>query len=81
MPRVVSLFLPTWPTDRVRRKLADAAPSPEAPLVLVGRDARRRERRRLTEIGRFGLAPPAADGDAEGPGVLGGELEPAGGGH
>jgi protein ImuB len=42
MPRVVSLFLPTWPTDRLRRKLADAAPPPEAPLVLVGREGRRR---------------------------------------
>src|SRR4051812_19011542 len=42
MPRVVSLFLPTWPTDRVRRTLGDAAPSPDAPLVLVGRDGRRR---------------------------------------
>ena len=42
MPRVVSLFLPTWPTDRFRRKSGDAAPPPEAPLVLVGRDGRRR---------------------------------------
>ena len=42
MPRVVSLFLPTWSTDRMRRKLADAAPPPEAPLVLVGRKGRRR---------------------------------------
>jgi protein ImuB len=37
MRRVVSLFLPTWSTDRVRRKMSsawpDAAPSPEAPLV------------------------------------------------
>ncbi|TIP26225.1 MAG: DNA polymerase Y family protein [Mesorhizobium sp.] len=42
MPRVVSLFLPTWPTDRFRRKSGDAAPPPETPLVLVGRDGRRR---------------------------------------
>ena len=42
MPRVVSLFLPTWSTDRVRRKAGDAAPPPETPLVLVGRDGRRR---------------------------------------
>src|SRR4051812_35093299 len=42
MPRVVSLFLPTWPTDRVRRTLGDAAPSPDTPLVLVGRDGRGR---------------------------------------
>src|SRR4029077_8347534 len=42
MPRVVSLFLPTWSTDRVRRKLGDAAPPAEAPLVLIGREGRRR---------------------------------------
>src|SRR5580704_8476443 len=42
MPRVVSLFLPTWPTDRVRRNLGAAAPSAEAPLVLIGREGRRR---------------------------------------
>ncbi|WP_246679953.1 hypothetical protein [Mesorhizobium sp. B1-1-9] len=42
MARVVSLFLPTWPTDRVRRKAGDAAPPAEAPLVLIGRDKNRR---------------------------------------
>ena len=42
MTRVVSLFLPTLSTDRVRRKSGDAAPPVEAPLVLVGRDGRRR---------------------------------------
>ena len=41
MPRVVSLFLPTWSTDRIRRQLAAAAPPAEAPLVLIGRDGRR----------------------------------------
>ena len=42
MTRVVSLFLPTWPTDRLRRQAGDAAPPPEAPLVLVGREGSRR---------------------------------------
>jgi len=42
MTRVISVFLPTLSTDRVRRKTGDAAPSPEAPLILVGRDGRRR---------------------------------------
>ncbi|MGY4501205.1 hypothetical protein ACVWYH_005136 [Bradyrhizobium sp. GM24.11] len=41
MTRVVSLFLPTWSTDRVRRKAGDAAPPIEAPLALVGRDGRK----------------------------------------
>ncbi|MGD9844745.1 MAG: DNA polymerase Y family protein [Variibacter sp.] len=42
MTRVVSLFLPTWPTDRARRMLGDAAPPRETPFILVGRDGRRR---------------------------------------
>jgi protein ImuB len=42
MRRVVSLFLPTWPTDRLRRKLGTSAPPPEVPLVVAGRDGRRR---------------------------------------
>lgn len=42
MPRVVSLFLPRWPTDRLRRKSGDAAPPSETPLVLIGREGRRR---------------------------------------
>lgn len=42
MPRVVSLFLPTWSTDRLRRKLGDTAPPAEAPLVLIGREGGRR---------------------------------------
>src|SRR5271167_3120763 len=42
MPRVVSLFLPTWPTDRVRRNLGTAAPPAETPLVLIGREGSRR---------------------------------------
>lgn len=42
MRRVVSLYLPTWPTDRLRRRLGVDAPSPETPLVLVGRVGRKR---------------------------------------
>jgi len=42
MRRVVSLFLTTWSTDGVGRKLGGAAPSAEAPLVLVGREGSRR---------------------------------------
>ena len=43
MQRVVSIFLPTWPTDRLRRKLGAAAPDAALPLVLVGQTGRRRE--------------------------------------
>src|SRR5688500_9696512 len=42
MTRVVSLFLPTWSTDRLRRRAGDAAPPAEAPLVLIGREGSRR---------------------------------------
>jgi protein ImuB len=42
MRRVVSLFLPNWSTDRVRRHLGSAAPPADAPLVLAGREGRRR---------------------------------------
>ena len=42
MTRVISIFLPTLSTDRVRRKAGDAAPPRETPLILVGRDGRRR---------------------------------------
>ncbi|THK37048.1 DNA polymerase Y family protein [Ensifer sp. MPMI2T] len=41
MTRVVSLFLPSWSTDRLRRKAGDAAPPTEAPLALIGRDGRK----------------------------------------
>src|SRR5690606_31347626 len=34
--------LPTWSTDRLRRKAGDAAPPAEAPLVLIGREGNRR---------------------------------------
>jgi protein ImuB len=42
MTRVVSLFLPTSSTDRLRRKAGDAEPPAEAPLVLIGREGSRR---------------------------------------
>lgn len=42
MRRVVSLYLPHWSIDRLRRGLGEAAPPPDTPTVLVGRDRRRR---------------------------------------
>ena len=41
MRRVISLFLPTWATDRVRRK-SDGAPPREHPVVTVLQDGNRR---------------------------------------
>lgn len=42
MARVVSLYLPLWPTDRIRKRLEPDAPAPETPLALAGREGRRR---------------------------------------
>jgi protein ImuB len=42
MKRVISLYLPTWPTDRLRRHLGALAPPAEVPLVMIGREGRRR---------------------------------------
>jgi protein ImuB len=42
MRRVVSLFLPAWSSDRLRRILGGDAPPAEAPLVLIGREGGRR---------------------------------------
>ena len=41
MPRVVSLYLPAWPTDRLRRSGSSAAP-PDEPLATVAQDGARR---------------------------------------
>ena len=43
MARVVSLYFPTFPTDRFRRVRGNAAPSADEPLVLVTRRGNRRE--------------------------------------
>ena len=46
MARVVSLFLPRWPTDRFRKATGGESPppemAPETPLILVGRQGSRR---------------------------------------
>ncbi|OYQ37511.1 nucleotidyltransferase [Niveispirillum lacus] len=42
MNRVVSLYLPNWPIDRLRRAAGDAASPADRPLVLAGRIRKRR---------------------------------------
>ena len=42
MQRVVSLYLPTWSTDRYRRLSGQNAPPVEKPLVMIGRQGSRR---------------------------------------
>lgn len=73
MPRVVSLFLPRWSTDRLRRKLGDASPPADQPLVLIGREGRRRV---VTAVDvnaeRLGLrlGMPVAKAQAIAPGLI-----------
>jgi protein ImuB len=43
MARIIAIHLPTWPTDRLRRKLGAAAPDASVALVMVGQKGRRRE--------------------------------------
>jgi protein ImuB len=42
MSRVVSIFLPTWPTDRLLRVLDGSGPPDDAPLILARRDGNKR---------------------------------------
>lgn len=42
MNRVVSVYLPNWPIDRLRRAAGDTAPPADHPLVLAGRQQNRR---------------------------------------
>lgn len=37
MARVISVYLPTWPIDRLRRAGGDVTPAPDARLVIAGR--------------------------------------------
>jgi protein ImuB len=73
MPRVVSLFLPSWPTDRLRRKLGEMAPPAEAPLVLVGREGAKRVVLAVDEAARamgLHLGMPVAKARILVPGLL-----------
>src|SRR4051812_10389893 len=79
MKRVVSLFLPTWPTDRLRRKLGGVAPPPEVPVILVGRAGPRRLVTAANAAARtLGLHPgmPASQAQALVQGLLIHDAEP-----
>src|SRR5687768_5857948 len=79
MTRVVSLFLPSWPTDRLVRRLGASAPPPEAPLALIGHDGRRRTVTATNAAGRaLGLKPGLAATQAHAlvPGLVAHVAEP-----
>lgn len=42
MARVISVYLPTWPTDRLRRVAGETTPPADTPLVLAGKEKNRR---------------------------------------
>src|ERR1700730_1026638 len=79
MPRAVSLFLPAWSTDRVRRQLG-AAPPAEAPLVLIGHEGRRRVVLALDAAARragLRVGMPATKAQAVVPGLIVKDADPA----
>ncbi|MGH6839829.1 MAG: Y-family DNA polymerase, partial [Methylocella sp.] len=72
MPRVVSLFLPSWSTDRARRTVG-AAPPADVPLVLIGQEGRRRVVLALDAAARragLRVGMPAAKAQALVPGLI-----------
>ena len=85
MTRVVSLFLPRWPTDRFRKRAGAEARlpevAPEVPLILVGREGSRRVVAALdAAAGRLGLRAgmPVARAQALVPGLVIADADPHG---
>jgi protein ImuB len=72
MRRVVSLFLPTWPTDRLRRQKGSGAPALDEPLVIAGHNGGRRVVIAADHASRaLGIRPglPLAEAQARVPGL------------
>jgi len=81
MPRVVSLFFPAWPTDRLRRALGQSAPSSETPIVLLGRQGNRRLVLAADAAARAAglrVGMPASKAQVLVPGLQTFDLDPAG---
>ncbi|MCC7428116.1 MAG: DNA polymerase Y family protein [Alphaproteobacteria bacterium] len=79
--RIVSLFLPAWPTDRLRRQDRNSTwPPPDRPLVTVRREGQQRVLAAAdAPARRLGLAPglPLADARLRAPGLAVAEADPA----
>ncbi|MBO1358500.1 DNA polymerase Y family protein [Acetobacter sacchari] len=71
--RIVSVWLPLWATDRLRRELGDAAPPSDVPLILAGRDGSRRVALAVDLAGRkigLSVGMPIAKAQALFPGLV-----------
>jgi protein ImuB len=81
MMRAVSLYLPFWPADRLRRQLVGAAASvPEKPLVFAGQESSRRIIVAVNPAARaLGLRPHLALAEAQArvPGLCVAPADPA----
>src|SRR5271166_5122764 len=72
MRRVISVFLPTWPTDLLRRQRSAAVPPADRPLVTAMHDGRRQTVAAADRVARsLGLGPgmPLAQAQAVVPGL------------
>ena len=72
MRRVISVFLPTWPTDLLRRQPSAVAPPPDRPLITAMHDGRRQTVAAADHAARsLGLSPgmPVAQAHALVPGL------------
>jgi len=73
MRRVISVFLPTWPTDLLRRQQSAAAPPMDKPLITAMHDGRRQVVAAADRAARLlGLVPgmPVAQAQASVPGLI-----------
>jgi protein ImuB len=77
MTRVISVFLPTLSTDRVRRRAGAIAPPAETPLILVGRDGRRRVVDAAAQAAGLRVGMPATKAQALVQGLVIQDADPA----
>ncbi|HTN62178.1 MAG TPA: DUF6504 family protein [Devosia sp.] len=81
MPRVVSLYFPIWPTDRLRRAMGPTAPSAETPVVMLGRQGNRRLVLAADAAARavgLRIGMPASKAQILVPGLVSYDLDPVG---
>lgn len=81
MTSVVSLSIPAWATDRLRRAMGQSAPSAETPIVMLGRQGNRRPVLAADAAARAAglrVGMPASKSQVLVPGLQSFDLDPAG---